>query len=190
MGRDKTYLPDIIRRILDEAAAENTANEQARILKEEEERVRGDELTRRLALQEQRRKVAAEQQAALFKKIATIFWGSSWRLLLTSVAIVAALLVMGFYLYAPVQKTLLLNTYSDPFSYCKLVRTVDTNERVRDTRWTGEAFPVKIKEKLNGYNRPFRWRCENGAVYVCMLDKGNCFSGYPLSQWSNFSDDN
>jgi hypothetical protein len=197
---DKSYLPGIVRRIIADAKAEEEAAEQARVRQQDAERdaaIRSEQA----AAEENRRLWARnEERLQSRRKRVAFFWGTPQRSLLTNAVILVLIIgagVAGWRAYATLTKT-----YAEPFAYCAAVGTRDAADISIDKQWTGPSSPETIKVKLNGYSRAFRWRCMDGAVYVCLHDKGDCFDrysstapqivdrqGYPQRLWSNFNEE-
>jgi hypothetical protein len=61
-------------------------------------------------------------------------------------------------------------SYSDPFAYCRAVKTID----VPDSRYVGPKVTPKVAQALKlspseiGHGVIIEWRCANGALLACV----------------------
>jgi hypothetical protein len=162
---DKSYLPQIIRKILEDSARERKAQELDRAAASQE-----SERQREAAIQESRRQqdaALARSRLAEARKQAIIVQPfnlvTRHYMITTSVLLAVVLIAAGiFYATRP-------PTYGDAFAFCKSITTTDPFEDARPKGYIGDDPPPEVLKALGAESIPYSiaWRCNRGELLGC-----------------------
>ena len=167
---DKRYLPDILKKIAEDAAVEEEEKKSEKLRREAEllelQRVESAALARR----EQERLASAREQERRIAAAKQIIWGTPIRLV-ALVTLVSTIILGGggiiWWKY--------FRTYDDVFAFCKVVPNTDD---LKHRQYSGELVPQRVFDAVNARFRRLgvdtiarpeflSLRCMDGGLYQC-----------------------
>jgi|SRR5947209_6365809 len=166
---DKSYLPSIIRKILEQAKDDREAAQKTQIAAENARRLQEEESRRREEQAQLQRKKLAEVRKQRRRVAAGFVWGSPVRKLVTCVT--AITLAGSSAYFSAYNAGWLAPSFADAFDYCEAVPQTepDLPNKHKQGSYVGNDPPVAVLTALAATEIPYSvaWRCQGGNVYAC-----------------------